>query len=40
MIMSMEQLMNENWQGKPKQHKKTYPSAILTTTNPATNHLS
>jgi hypothetical protein len=25
---------NENWQGKPKYSEKTYPSAILSTTNP------
>jgi hypothetical protein len=34
MMMSVEQLWNENWQGKPKYSEKTYPSATLSTTNP------
>jgi hypothetical protein len=28
----LENLWNENWQGKPKYSEKTYPSATLSTT--------
>jgi hypothetical protein len=30
---------NENWQGKPKYSERAYPSATLSTTNPAWPHL-
>jgi hypothetical protein len=34
MMVIVEQLVNEDWQGKPKHSEKTCPGATLSTTNP------
>jgi hypothetical protein len=34
MMINVEQLVNENWQGKPKYSEKTYPNVTLSTTIP------
>jgi hypothetical protein len=34
MMVIVEQLVEEDWQGKLKYSEKTFPSAILSTTNP------
>jgi hypothetical protein len=33
-LMNIEQLVDENWQGKLKYWEKTYPSATFFTTDP------